>query len=105
MLKKSLIIATFTVASSFTTLSIAAETADTLKSAVEAASTAQKAAAAVGGEWRDIGKFLKKAAKLEKKGNFDKAVKLAKKAEEHGKLGKAQMEGQNNLEFPSYFTK
>ncbi len=105
MLKKILMIATFATVSSFSNMTLAEENADSLKTAVEAAKTAKKAAATVGGEWRDIGKFLKKAKKLAADGKFDKAVKLAKKAETQGKLGKAQMEGQTNLEFPSYFTK
>jgi opacity protein-like surface antigen len=79
--------------------------ADTLKAVVDAATIAKKAAASVGGEWRDIGKFLKKADALAKDGNFAKAEKLAKKAESQAKLGKAQMEGQSNLAFPAYFTK
>ena len=32
-------------------------------------------------EWRDTGKLIKKAKKASKKGDFDKAVKLANKAE------------------------
>lgn len=79
--------------------------ADTLKAAVDAATSAKKAAASVGGEWRDIGKFLKKADALAKDSNFAKAEKLAKKAENQAKLGKAQMEEQSNLAFPAYFTK
>ena len=104
-MKKVLIISAFAMASTFATSSFAEENADTLKAATEAAKAAQKAAAEVGGEWRDIGKFLKKSEEAAAAGDFEKAVKLAKKAEEQGKLGKAQMEGQTNLDFPAYFTK
>lgn len=79
--------------------------ADTVKAAIDAAKSAQKAANAVGGEWRDIGKFLKTADKLASEGDFAKAEKLAKKAESQAKLGKAQMEGQSNIAFPAFFTK
>lgn len=105
MLKNVLVVATFTTASFFATSSFAEETADTLKAAIDAAKTSQAAAAAVGGEWRDVGKFLKKAEELGAAGEFDKAVKLAKKADTQSQLGKAQMEGQTNLDFPAYFTK
>ena len=105
MFKKVLVIATFTAVSCFATASYAEETADTLKAAIDAAKASQKAAAEVGGEWRDIGKFLKKAEELGAAGDFAKAVKLAKKADTQGQLGKAQMEGQSNLDFPAYFTK
>ena len=98
-------VTTFTTASCFATASFAEETADTLKAAIDAAKASQEAAAAVGGEWRDIGKFLKKAEELGAAGDFDKAVKLAKKADTQGQLGKAQMEAQHDLDFPAYFTK
>lgn len=105
MLKKVLMVSTFAIASSFATASFAEESADTLKAAVEAATASQKAAKAVGGEWRDIGKFLKKAEASGAAGDFAKAVKLANKAASQGEMGKAQMEGQTNLDFPAYFTK
>jgi len=104
MLKKVLMVSTFAIASSFATTSFAEETADTLKAATDAAVASQKAAKAAGGEWRDIGKFLKKSAEAGAAGDFDKAVKLAKKADDQAQMGKAQMEGQTNLDFPAYFT-
>ncbi len=103
MLKKILSITILTVI--FTVPSFAEENADTFKAALETAKAAQKAAADVGGEWRDIGKFLKKAEEAAASGNFNKAVKLAKKATFQAETGKAQMENQKNLDFPSYFTK
>ncbi len=104
MLKKVLILSVFTVASSFAASVFAEETADTYKAALETATANQKAAAAVGGEWRDVGKLLKKADEAAKEGDFAKAVKLANKAAFQGETGKAQMEAQSNLDFPSYFT-
>ena len=103
MLKKVLLITAFTAI--FAAPSFAEENADTFKAALDAAKSAQKAAAEVGGEWRDIGKFLKKAEEAAASGDFDKAVKLAKKATFQAETGKAQMESQKNLDFPSYFTK
>ncbi len=50
----------------------------------------QKKAASVGGEWRDIGKFLKRAEEAAKKGDFETAVKLAEKARFQGKMGYKQ---------------
>ena len=51
---------------------------------------ARKKAASVGFEWRDIGKFLKKAKKAAAKGDYDKAIKLARKAKMQGELGYQQ---------------
>lgn len=104
MFKKVLLVATFATTSCFATASFAEENADTLKAAIEAATASQKAASAAGGEWRDTGKYIKEAEKLGAAGDFDKAVALAKKADAQGQLGKAQMEAQNNLDFPAYFT-
>lgn len=105
MLKKVLLISAFTAASVFATTAFAEETADTLKAATEAAVASQKAAKEASGEWVYIGTLLKDSAKEGEAGNFDKAVELAKRADEHSKLGIAQMESQTNLEFPDYFTK
>ncbi len=57
---------------------------------------ARKKAASVGFEWRDIGKFLKKAKAAAKKGDYDKAIKLAKKAKAQGELGYQQYLSQRN---------
>ena len=55
------------------------------------------------GEWRDIGKFLKKSAALAKKGDYEAAFKLARKAYIQGKLGYEQAMSQRNVDWPSYF--
>ena len=60
------------------------------QSELAAANAAKKKAASVGGEWRDIGKILKKAKKALKAGNAGKCVKLANKARRQGELGYAQ---------------
>ena len=62
--------------------------------AYEAAVAAQEKAASVGGEWRDIGKFLKQAMKLAEAGDFEAAVELANKAEQHGHRGYEQLTSQ-----------
>ena len=50
------------------------------KGAIVAAEHQTKRAAKKFFEWRDTGKLIKKAKKALKKGDFDKAVKLANKA-------------------------
>lgn len=74
----------------------------TAEAAIAAAKAAQKAADAVGGEWRDTGKIIKQAEKAASEGNFGTAVKLAKTAEEQGKLGKEQALGQAGVGNPKY---
>ena len=48
-------------------------------------------------EWRDTGKVLKKARKAKGKGDFDKAVKLAGKAERQAINAVAQANAQKNV--------
>jgi hypothetical protein len=74
----------------------------TADAAIAAAKAAQKAAAAVGGEWRDTGKIIKDAEKAAAEGNYGSAVKLAKQAEEQGHLGKEQALGQAGVGNPKY---
>ncbi|MDQ7075715.1 MAG: SoxXA-binding protein [Gammaproteobacteria bacterium] len=73
-----------------------------LKKAVAEATAAKKKAASVGGEWRDIGKFLKKAKKAAKKGKMKKAMKLAKKAKWQGEEGYKQAMAQKDVGLPAY---
>ncbi|HHZ88258.1 MAG TPA: SoxXA-binding protein [Chromatiaceae bacterium] len=70
--------------------------------AVAAAKAAQTKAKSVGGEWRDIGKFLKKADAAAKGGDFAGAIKLAKKAEWQGNAGHDQAMAEKNAGHPSY---
>jgi len=66
------------------------------KAIVKAAKTERKKAKKVGFEWRDIGKFLKKADKAAKKGDYKTAIKLAKKAKFQAKQGQQQAKEQAN---------
>ncbi|RMG49832.1 MAG: SoxXA-binding protein [Gammaproteobacteria bacterium] len=65
---------------------------ETLK-AVEAE---RKKAASVGGEWRDIGKIIKKAKAAAAKGDFDKASKLLEEARFQARMGYQQAMEQRN---------
>ena len=58
--------------------------------ACAAAEAARKKAASVGGEWRDIGKMIKKAKAAMKKGDDKTAIKLCNKARLQGELGYEQ---------------
>ncbi len=62
--------------------------------AIAAAKAALKKAA--GNEWRDTGKFIKKAEKLAAEGKVEEAVKLAKKAKMQAELAVKQAEDQKN---------
>jgi len=53
--------------------------ADDVSDAIAAAKAAQKEAAALQFEWRDMSKSIKKAEALAKDGKKDKAIKLANK--------------------------
>jgi len=72
------------------------------ESAIAAAESARKKAASIDGEWRDTGKIIKKAKAALKAGDSAKAIKLAKKAENQGKLGYEQAQAQQTLKMPSY---
>jgi hypothetical protein len=61
-----------------------------------------KKAKGVDGEWRDIGKFLKKADKAAKKGDYKTAMKLVKKATFQAKMGQVQAAEQAGVGNPSY---
>jgi ABC-type uncharacterized transport system YnjBCD substrate-binding protein len=65
--------------------------------AIAAARAAQKSAAKVGGEWRDIRKLIKSAERLLAKGKHQQAIKQAQKAEAQGRLGYIQATTQDNL--------
>lgn len=70
--------------------------------AIAKAEAARKKAASVNGEWRDTGKFIKQAEEAAKAGDYSKAVKLAHKAAEEGRLGYEQQVSQSELKMPSY---
>ncbi len=72
------------------------------EAAVAEAKAEQKKAKSVDGEWRDIGKFLKKADAAAKKGDYATATKLANKAAFQAKMGQEQAASQANVGNPSY---
>ena len=63
--------------------------------AIKSAMTANGKAKKMYVEWRDTGKLLKKARKAKGKGDFDKAVKLAGKAERQAINAVAQAKAQS----------
>ena len=68
----------------------------TFKAAYEAAAAARKAARKAGYEWRDTKKMLRQARKLAKKGEYEKAIRLANVARRHSELGLIQAEEQES---------
>ena len=69
--------------------------AATESAAIQAAEKARQAAVAVGYEWRDTGKMIKKARQLAAEGKTAEADKLARKAEEQSKDAVAQYHAEN----------
>jgi len=70
--------------------------------ALASAKAEQKAAQAVGGEWRDTDKLLQQADAAAKEGNFGVATTLATKAEFQSKMGQQQAKSQENAGNPGY---
>ncbi|HHH38257.1 MAG TPA: SoxXA-binding protein [Sedimenticola sp.] len=87
-------------------IAVAGESGDTMaaeaEKAIAAAEEAQKMAASVDSEWRDVGKFIKKAKAAAKKGDYGDAIKLANKAKEQSDLGYEQGISQQTLRMPAY---
>ena len=75
----------------FMSADVFAETEMEAKAMLKEAKGNRAKAAEVGGEWRDVGKMIKKAKKALKKGDYKRSVKLAKRAAEQGQLGYEQM--------------
>jgi tetratricopeptide (TPR) repeat protein len=73
--------------------------------AIADAEAARKKAASVAGEWRDTKKMIKEAEELVKSGEFDEAIKKAKKAKRQGELGYEQALSQKGADFPDYVLK
>jgi hypothetical protein len=69
--------------------------------AVAAAKAAQRMAASVGGEWRDVDKFLRDAAKAAKAADYAKAIRLATKARVQSELGYKQAQDEKPPPTPS----
>ena len=74
------------------------------EAAVAEATAEQKKAKKAGGEWRDIGKFLKKADAAAKKGDYKTATKLAKKVKFQAQMGQAVAKEQAGVGNSSYLT-
>ena len=70
--------------------------------AIKDADASRKRADSVSGEWRDTGKMIKSAQKALKEGDYDTAMKLAKKAHQQGQLGYEQAVSQKELRMPAY---
>ena len=89
-----------------TTVAGAATPAGAGQGDYEAALAAAKAeigkASAMGGEWRDTGKVLKKAEKAAAEGNYGTATKLADKARFQAIKGQEQAASQVNVGNPAY---
>ena len=67
------------------------------------AKAAREKANSVGGEWRDVGKFLKEADKAAASGDLEKAKKLALKAKHQSEIGYEQAVAQKGKAgHPSY---
>jgi len=73
------------------------KTLDQANAALKAAMAANGAVKKVNYEWRDTGKIINKARKAKGKGDFDKAVKLAGKAERQAKNAMKQYKEQRNV--------
>lgn len=73
-----------------------AATAESAASAIAAAEAARGKAAEVGYEWRDTAEIITEAKKAAEAKEYDKAVKLAGKAERQGVAALKQYEEQKN---------
>lgn len=67
-------------------------------SAIKSAHDANKKAKAVGYEWRDTGKLLKKAEEAAKKGDNEAAIKMANKAKSEAMLAVKQHELEQGMD-------
>jgi hypothetical protein len=80
----------------------AAATQADYEKALADAKAAQKKAAAVDGEWRDLGKLIKDAEAAAAKGDYAKAVKDLATAKFQGEAGYAQAISQKSAGNPPY---
>lgn len=72
---------------------------------IAAAEEARKKAAAVGGEWRDVGEMLKSAKALAGAGEYDKAAEAASAAKFQSERGYEQAMAERGADFPDYVRK
>jgi hypothetical protein len=69
---------------------------------IAAAEEARTRAAAVGGEWRDVGTMIKDAKTLAGAGELDRAIEVAKAAKFQSERGYEQALEERDADFPSY---
>lgn len=69
-----------------------------VEQAIAAAKDAHQQADSVGGAWRDTGKMIKKAEQLLGEGQLEKALEIAREAEEQGMLGYLQATAQSSID-------
>ena len=67
-----------------------------------AAKAAQKKAASVNGEWRDVGSFIKDGEKAAESGDYKTALKMVKRARVQSELGYEQAMEQKNAKLEDY---
>ena len=67
-------------------------------SAIKSAHDANKKAKAVGYEWRDTGKLLKKAEAAAKKGENESAIKMANKAKSEAMMAVKQQQMEKGMD-------
>lgn len=65
-------------------------TPENVSQAIEEAKAAAAKADSVGYQWRDTSDFIKEAEELAKKGEYEEALQLARKAERQGELAYQQ---------------
>ncbi|MDW3094279.1 MAG: hypothetical protein R8G33_01265 [Gammaproteobacteria bacterium] len=85
-------------------LSLTSNASDDVKviQLIEDAKVAQKKAASVDGEWRDVAEILEKAEQAINSGDLDKAKELAELAKFQSELGYQQaVDQKGNVEHPS----
>ena len=71
--------------------------------AIAEAIAARQQAAAAGGEWRDTEAVINEARSAAQAGDYQRALELAKRGAEQGRLGYQQALSQREADFPSYF--
>lgn len=71
-------------------------TKESVEAAIAASVAASKKADAAGNDWRDMEKMQKDAKAALEKGELDKAMKLAKEAEEQSNLAEQQATQEKN---------
>ncbi len=74
-----------------------------VEEAIATAIAARQQATTVGGEWRDTEAFITEAQDAALQGDYQRALELARRAAEQGRLGYLQAISQKEADFPPYF--